>query len=265
MQLDGFTIVAQVVNFLILVALLKRFLYAPIIRAMQAREDHITTRLNEAQEQTRDAQRQAAVYDQKMQALQQTQDAMITQAKEEAEAQRQQLIEQARQDVERLQDRWRQTLRQEQTAFLQELRQVAGQQVCAVARRVLADLANADLERAVIQGFLERLRGLDHETRDTFASAVQASDGDVRVRSAFPLSDEAREQILQAMHNDMSATQIEVQFTAAPELICGVECIAHGQKIAWSLAQHIDTLEERVAALMEQELGTERETLAGSS
>ena len=60
MQLDGFTIVAQVVNFLILVALLKRFLYAPIIRTMQAREDHITTRLDEAQEKISKAQRQAA-------------------------------------------------------------------------------------------------------------------------------------------------------------------------------------------------------------
>ena len=264
MQLDGFTIVAQVVNFLILVALLKRFLYAPIIRAMQAREDHIATRLQQAQEQISDAERQAAVYDQKMQALQQTQDAILTQAKEEAVAQRQQLIEQARQDVERLQERWRQTLRQEQTAFLQDLRQVAGQQVCAVARRVLADLANANLEWAVIQGFLARLHRLDHETRDTFSSALQGSHGDAMVRSAFPLPEEAREQILQALHNDMSDPQGEVQFTTAPELICGIEFIAHGQKIAWSLAQHIDSLEERFATLLEQELGTEMETLAGS-
>ncbi|MDH3598051.1 MAG: F0F1 ATP synthase subunit B [Candidatus Tectomicrobia bacterium] len=263
MQLDGFTIVAQVVNFLILVALLKRFLYAPITRAMQAREDHITTRLDEAQEKISDAQLQAAVYDQRMQALQQTQDAMLTQAKEEAESQRQQLIEQARQEVERLQDRWRQTLRQEQTAFLQDLRQVAGQQVCAVARRVLADLADADLEWAVIQGFLARLRGLDHETRDTFSAALQGSHSDAMVRSAFPMPDEAREQILQVIHNDMLDPQIEVQFTTAPELICGIEFIAHGRKIAWSLAQHIDTLEERFAALLEQELGTEMETLAG--
>lgn len=265
MQLDGFTIVAQVVNFLILVALLKRFLYAPIIRAMQAREDHIATRLDEAQEKISDAQRQAAVYDQKMQALQQTQDAMLTQAQEEAESQRQQLIEQARQEVERLQDRWRQTLRQEQTAFLQDLRQVAGEQVCAVARRVLADLANADLELAVIQGFLARLHGLDRETRNTFSSALQGAPGDAMVRSAFPIPDEAREQILQALHNDMLDTQSEVQFTTVPELICGIEFIAQGQKIAWSLAQHLDSLEERFAALLEQELGTGMETLAGSS
>lgn len=264
MQLDGFTIAAQVINFLILVALLKRFLYAPITRAMQAREDHITARLDEAQEKISDAQRQAAVYDQKMQSLQQTRDAMLTQAKEEAESQRQQLIEQARQEVVRLQDRWRQTLRQEQTAFLQDLRQAAGQQVCAVARRVLADLANADLELAVIQGFLERLHGLDPETRDTFLAALRASHDNAMVRSAFPIPDEAREQILQAIGHDRIDARSEVQFTIAPELICGIEFIAHGRKIAWSLAQRIDTLEERFATLLEQELGTGMETLAGN-
>ena len=108
MQLDGFTIVAQVVNFLILVALLKRFLYAPIIRAMQAREDHIATRLDEAQSTMDEAQRQAAAYEQRMQALQQTQDDMLARAQEAAESQRGQLIEEARQEVEHLQDRWRQ-------------------------------------------------------------------------------------------------------------------------------------------------------------
>ena len=35
---DWFTVIAQIINFLILVALLKRFLYGPIIRAMERRE-----------------------------------------------------------------------------------------------------------------------------------------------------------------------------------------------------------------------------------
>ena len=260
MQLDGFTIVAQVVNFLILVALLKRFLYAPIIRAMQAREDHIATRLDEAQGKMDEAQRQAADYEQERRALQQAQDAMLTQAQEAAALQRQQLIDQARQEAEQLQNRWRQTLRQEQAAFLQELRQTAGQQVCAAARRVLADLATADLEWAVIQGFLGRLRNLDRETRQAFAAALQGAHSGAVVRSAFPMPDEAREQLLQAIRHDRSDAQIEAQFTTAPELICGIECIAHDQKIAWSVAQYLDALEEQFTALLEQEIGTESQT-----
>ena len=48
MQIDWFTVVAQIVNFLTLVGLLKKFLYGPIIRAMDDRERRIASRLEEA-------------------------------------------------------------------------------------------------------------------------------------------------------------------------------------------------------------------------
>jgi len=38
MLIDWFTVVAQVINFLILVWLMKRFLYKPILNAIAARE-----------------------------------------------------------------------------------------------------------------------------------------------------------------------------------------------------------------------------------
>jgi len=48
MLIDWFTVVAQVVNFLILVWLLKRFLYRPILNAIDAREKRIATKLADA-------------------------------------------------------------------------------------------------------------------------------------------------------------------------------------------------------------------------
>ena len=56
MQIDWFTVVAQIVNFLILVWLLKKFLYGPIIRAMDDRERRIASRLEEANARERQAQ-----------------------------------------------------------------------------------------------------------------------------------------------------------------------------------------------------------------
>ncbi len=49
MAIDWITVSAQIVNFLILVWLLKHFLYQPIIRAMDRREQRVSERLNEAQ------------------------------------------------------------------------------------------------------------------------------------------------------------------------------------------------------------------------
>ena len=45
MQVDWITTIAQIINFLVLVYLLKRFLYGPIVSAMIHREAHIAERV----------------------------------------------------------------------------------------------------------------------------------------------------------------------------------------------------------------------------
>jgi F-type H+-transporting ATPase subunit b len=48
--IDWFTVFAQIVNFIILIFLLKRFLYGPIIAAIDKREENISARITEAEE-----------------------------------------------------------------------------------------------------------------------------------------------------------------------------------------------------------------------
>ena len=48
MGIDTFTLVAQIINLVILIWLLKRFLYTPILKAVDARQAKIAERLNTA-------------------------------------------------------------------------------------------------------------------------------------------------------------------------------------------------------------------------
>jgi len=63
MNIDWLTVAAQVVNFLILVYLLKRFLYKPVIAAMDRREARIRDRLEKAREREQEAQSRAESYE----------------------------------------------------------------------------------------------------------------------------------------------------------------------------------------------------------
>jgi F-type H+-transporting ATPase subunit b len=256
MQLDWFTTVAQIVNFLILVALLKRFLYGPIIRAMDAREAHIATRVQAAQDQLLEAERLAAHYHEQLQAIDEARETILHQAEEEAESQRQRRFDQARQEVQQLQARWRQTLQQEQTSWLQELRRQAGLQVVTVARHAVEDLAHAELERTIIQIFLNRLRALDDEARRAFAAAGGGkSPMAVMIRSAFPVPVDVQQTLRQAVREHL-ADHAQVQFATVPALICGIELEAKGQKLAWHMASYLDRLEEQFAAMLQQNMET---------
>jgi F-type H+-transporting ATPase subunit b len=100
--IDWFTVIAQIVNFLILVWLLKRFLYQPILRALDAREKRIAAELAAADEKKREAEKERDEFRQKNDEFEQQRSVLLHTASEEAHAERQRLIAAARTDADDL-------------------------------------------------------------------------------------------------------------------------------------------------------------------
>lgn len=254
MLIDWFTVAAQIVNFLVLVLLLRRFLYGPIIRAMDEREAKIAAEMEEAESARNDATREAESYRAKTRELEERREEMLFQAREDAEERRKELVRQARQEVEELRARWLESLRQEQDEFLQGLRQRVRQQVTNIARRALTDLANVELEQQMVGVFLQRLQALDETAQETWTERARQTDHPLVVRSAFNLPPEMREAIVQAVEKRLS-DGIKVRFEQAPEMICGIEAKLDRHKIAWTLEDYLTSLEETLfeTVIAEQE------------
>ena len=109
MLIDWFTVSAQVVNFLILVWLMKRFLYKPIIDAIDARETRVAKELADADARMADALKERDEFQQKNEKFDEQRAALVSQASDAAKAEGQQLIEDARRaaDALRANDRTR--------------------------------------------------------------------------------------------------------------------------------------------------------------
>ena len=250
MLIDWFTVTAQVINFLVLVYLLKRFLYGPIIRAMDQREKRIALRLEEGQKKKDEAQQEMALYQKKNRDLDNQREEKLSQIKEEAEARRKELINEARNEVDAIRARWHGAIQREKEAFLQDLRQRAGKQTCAIARRVLKDLANVDLERHIIRVFIERLRNLDDQERTALNESIRKSGQRINLRSAFEIPQEMAREIAAVLQNQ-GADPLDLQLEISSEVICGIELKVYGRKIAWSLEDYVDTLEEALVEALE--------------
>ena len=96
MLIDWFTVIAQIVNFLILVGLLKYFLYGRILRAMDQREDRIASRLTEAEQREQEAEDERRHYQARQKDLEEKQSDILAEAREKAEAERKRLLDEAR-------------------------------------------------------------------------------------------------------------------------------------------------------------------------
>ncbi len=251
MQIDWFTLVAQIVNFLLLVWLLKRFLYGPITRAMEDREQRIAERMREAQEREREAEEEGLRHRQALRELEARRDELIDQASQEAEGERERLTDDARRDVQAVEERWQEALRHEQDAFLSELRRRLGEQLCRVSRQALRDLATADLETQIIAVFMARIGDLDERRRDELREGLRDTDHPPRVVTAFDTSAERRAELMAAVR-ELLGTDGAVEFRRSDELLCGVELRVGGRKLGWSIDSYLDELAESVERTLMQ-------------
>jgi len=84
-NIDLFTLVAQIVNFLILLVALKLLLYGRIVRVMDEREERIAARLNEAEQREQQAEGEKASYQEKRREVEQEREAILAEARDEAD------------------------------------------------------------------------------------------------------------------------------------------------------------------------------------
>ena len=250
MQFDWFTFVAQIINFVILLVLLQRFLYKPVMQAMEAREKQITTRFQDTEEAAKKAHREAELFQDRRKDLEKQRNRLLRDAETAAQAQRKQLLEEARQETDEVRERWYAAIDQEKTLYLQDLRQRVSEQVFAIAGRVLKDLANTTLEEQIASVFFQRFQELGEQETAALKRAMQNARHQVVVRSAFGLNDQQK-RTMTALLNKLSDDEIRVDFTDSPDLYCGIELQVHGQRIAWSLNEYIETLDYRLRALLD--------------
>ena len=251
MLIDWFTVVAQIVNFLVLVALMKHFLYGPLIRAIDAREARIAAQLTEADQKNKQAELLAEQARKQIAELDNTRDQVIADARSEADRQRNQLVQTARDSVRALEAKWREDLRLEQAAFFGEVRNAASAEVFSITRRALKDLAGVEIERCVVQAFLQKLRTFD--LRDL----GKLSRGGLTAVSATQLPAELRRQIQETIEA-RTGSPVPVVFEVAPEMAWGIELRGGGQRIGWTPDGYMDSLEEKLKSALEEraELGS---------
>lgn len=249
MLIDWFTVAAQALNFIILVWLLKRFLYKPILTAIDAREKRIAAELANADAKKSEAQEERETFLEKNAEFDQHRAAMMSKATDEVKAEREKLLDEARKAANALSAKRQETLRLNAQNLKQEIRRKTQQEVFAITRKALTDLAETDLEHRMSDVFEHRLRTLDDPQKEALMKAFGATDEPMLVRTAFALP-KAQRGAIQTALNEVLSNEIPLQFETVPDLITGIELTVSGQKIAWSIKDYLGSLEKDVDELL---------------
>jgi len=249
MLIDWFTVGAQILNFIVLVWLLKRFLYKPILAAVDAREKKIASALADADTKKAEAKTERDAFAHKNEVFDDQRADLLAKATDAANTERQKLLAEANQAADDLTAKRRATMLSDAASLNQAVSRRAQDEVFAISRKVLSDLATANLEASLGDVFIRKLLTLDAEAKARFGKAIKATSEATVVRSAFTLPTAQRKAIQEAINTAFSS-RIEVQFETAPDLIGGIELTTTGEKISWSIADYLKRLETGVRDIM---------------
>lgn len=251
MLIDWFTVGAQALNFLILVWLMKRFLYKPILHAIDEREKRIAKELADADAKKAEAQKEHDEFQQKNEEFDKQRADLLNKATEEANAERQRLIDEAHKTADALSVARQAALSNEADRLNQAISRRAQQEVFAIARKALTDLADTTLEERMVGVFTHRLRAMNGQPKDDLGKALKTNTGPALVRSSTDLPPEQRAAIQTAINETFSA-DIHLQFETSPDLVSGIELTANGQKVAWSIGDYLASLQQGVGELLKE-------------
>lgn len=254
MQIDWITVAAQIVNFLILVWLLQRFLYAPITDAMRRREARIETRLSEAEAARAQAEDEARKLRDQQDALEDRKARILEDTRAEAEDLRDRLSADIREEMEGKRALWQDHLAEERDGLVATLQQQAGTKVIDITTRLLAEYSDTDSAEAVVARCVARLKDLDGKDRDRLVQAAEAGGGPARVETASSIDSAARGRITRALREALG-TGLEVTYLEDRALVLGVRLTIGDQTVEWSARRYLERLGSELGAAIDEGAG----------
>jgi F-type H+-transporting ATPase subunit b len=245
MRIDWTTLALQLINFAILVWLLQRFLYRPVLKVIDARRQAGDARYAEAQRMAETAKRQLADVAAQRVGVAADRAAALTDAREQAR----QLVASRRAEAERdakvLLDETRQTLARERESLLAEARHTALDLAADMARRVLAEIPEPLRIETWLERIDQRLRALAASERAELVGELAGGEA-LRVVSAWPISSAVQER-WHARLQETLGQNVAMTFETSAGLIAGAElCFPHST-LSFCVEGAVRALQEEAA------------------
>lgn len=251
MLIDWFTVGAQALNFIVLILLLKRFLYRPILDGIDAREQHLQKVESQASQDSAKANLEYKALTAERADIETTRSRIVAEATEQAEAKRRKLIEEAQQTADQMLKKQLQGFHTQLASMQQDIINKNVSEVYATCKKLLSELASVTLEQLIIDKFLSRLNRMPKEKLPDISS-VNTNNYSVYVRSAFELEPRQKQDITSCLGKQFDLppqSKLAVQFNHVPHLITGIEININGWKMCWSAEHYLDDLQQQVKNL----------------
>jgi len=238
MGLDWSTFLLEIGNFLILIWILKRFLYRPVKQAIETRRQHVAAALAEAEAAHAEAEQARADYEARRKDLERERSEARAELERTMTAEREQRLAELREELQSERDKANVLAQREHAEVARDQQQAALKLAAAFASKLLGAAASPAMEARLVDLVLQQLPDLPESQQLALSTAADTGGAKVRVQSAYPL-DETRRAALAHALGQAAGRDLDCVFTEDPALIAGVQIDAGAMLIGANLRDEL--------------------------
>ena len=244
MELNWTTFTLEVINFLVLVWILKRFFYRPVMDVIERRRERVERTLKDAQTLRQDADELRGDYENRLSAWETEKTAARDSLRQELQTERQQRLAQIAEEMNKEREKIAVLQAREREDIQRHLELLAIEQGARFTRRLLSRVACPELQTQLVRMLGEDIRALPEERREGLQAALQDSGVVVDVISAYPLTESQQHTLRTALSAITPAVANEWRFNQDPALLAGVRLTVGPWVLSASLQDELQLFAE---------------------
>ena len=224
LELDIWTILFQIINFLILFAVLSRFIAKPLQRIMEKRTAEATNMLDDAAQDKENASRLRRELEERLKRRRIEAEEIRAKAREQSEAEHEMILRQAQEDARRIQEEARRDVQQEREKAVARFRGDILGVIIALSSQVLSDIVPPEAHDRLISEVSERIyqmgRGEMYRVEE-FRRSLGEREPTALVTTPQPLSVEQQRRLVETL-SALADRRVTLQMVVDPSLIAGL-------------------------------------------
>lgn len=242
MQINWFEIVAQVINFFLILFILQKLLYKPVINAMKSRQERIEKSQIEADEKYKEAEELVIQYDGKIAEIDKEKREILEDARNQAQEKKESLLVDYKEEAENKRKAYLKEIEDEKEHFIVKLRKNLGENAVKIASHILNTISSRELEEEVFNTFVSNLKDLEENLPN---KEVLIEEDYVNILSSRNLTDDKKKTIESILKAQMKNIK-NVNFQVDESLILGYELDLETYTVHTNIKHYLENIEKEI-------------------
>ena len=248
MGIDLVTLIAQIINLVVLIWLMKRFLYQPVLKMISERQALIDAEIKKAHQARQEALLQEAQYTKKVADFDARRSLMMSEAHQEVEAFKQKILDESKQAISYSRKNWQTELEQEKKSFDSGLQVAIIKNFKLFASDALKDMAGVELTSLVLDKFKEKVQKMPKTNRKKMSDNI-LKNKKVIISTDSKLDAVKKNELKEFLLKEFEISEtIKFEFKEDENLICGIQIQVGEHQTSWNLKNYLEAFEENMDA-----------------